>query len=368
MSGFYAGLDVHSKLTQFVSQDRSGRVMARGEVPTTREGLGLLRSQYGLKRGTRVALETGTMAHYVARQLKELELEPVVVDAHEVRAKAHRPRQKSDRRDAFEICDGLRRDVYRTIVHVPPEAVLALRETLSRRRHFVRLRVAEVNAVKYLLRASGYQHLNRSLQADSAWRKLLSQARSPRLRFRIELHHQVWHAAGEQIAKLDRALLEQSKLFEQDFVRLQTVPGVGPIVALTVIAAFSDASRFPTAKHAASYGGLVPSTSQSADRDRHGRITKQGSPELRAMLVEAAHHAHRTSHPLHPYFRSWCTRRGYKMAVVAVAHRLCRILYAMLRDQADFDICKLNVEVGPFERKVVTTYRLKRRPPVRRAR
>jgi transposase len=361
MARFYAGLDVHSKLTQVVIQDEVGRVVSRDEVPTTPEGLGLLRSKHKLPAGTQVALETGTMAHYVARQLQALALKPVVVDAHEVRAKAHRPRQKSDRRDAFEACDGLRRDLYRTIVPLPPIEIQVLRETLSRRRHFIRVQVSEVNAVKHVLRSSGQRHLSLQLKRESAWQSLLSRVADARLGSQIEFHHQVWRAAGDQVAELNHSLLEQSTLFESDFLRLQTVPGVGPIVALTVLAAFWDANRFPTAQHASSYAGLVPTTSQSGDRDHHGRITKQGSPELRAMLVEAAHHACRTSHPLSPYFRSMCARRGYKMAVVAVAHRLCRILYAMLRDEAEFDVTKINVEVGPFEKKIVLPYRLKGR-------
>ncbi len=106
---------------------------------------------------------------------------PVVLDAHEVRVKAHRPRQKSDRRDAFELCEGLRRGLYRSIVHVPPARIGALRETLSRRRHFVAVRVAEVNAVKRLLRAAGLGHLSKSLGTDAAWAKLLAALASPNL-------------------------------------------------------------------------------------------------------------------------------------------------------------------------------------------
>jgi transposase len=98
-----------------------------------------LRAQQGLPAGAAVGLETGTQAFYVARELLRLELRPVVIDAHEVRLKAHRPTQKSDRRDAFELCEGLRRGIYRTIVHVPSLAISRLRETLSRRRHFVRV-------------------------------------------------------------------------------------------------------------------------------------------------------------------------------------------------------------------------------------
>jgi transposase len=77
---------------------------------------------------------------FVTRELTRVGLGPIVVDAHEVRLKAHRPTQKSDRRDALELCEGIRRGIYRTIVHVPPLEMSRLRETPSRRRHFVRSR------------------------------------------------------------------------------------------------------------------------------------------------------------------------------------------------------------------------------------
>jgi hypothetical protein len=77
------------------------------------------------------------------------------------------------------------------------------------------------------------------------------------------------------------------------------------------------------------------------------------------MLCEAAHHASRPDHPLNPYFARLCARRGYKTAIIAVAHRLCWIIFAMLRHQSDFDVAKLGVERGPFEHKIVRAYRLK---------
>jgi transposase len=75
-----------------------------------------------LLSGTPVALETGTLAFFVSDELTGAGLAPQVIDAHEVRLKATRPRQKSDRRDAFELCEGLRREAYRTRVYVPPRA------------------------------------------------------------------------------------------------------------------------------------------------------------------------------------------------------------------------------------------------------
>ena len=116
--------------------------------------------------------------------------------------------------------------------------------------------------------------------------------------------------------------------------------------------------RFSSAKAAASYSGLVPTTHQSGDTNRHGHITKRGSGELRAMLCEAAHHARRPSHPLNPYFARLCARRGYKMATVAVAHRLCRILFAMLRDGTEFNPERLGLQEGPFTTTTTRAYRL----------
>ena len=356
----YVGLDAHSKRCVFVIQDEHGKIAGEGSVPTTSEGLLILRERYELPPGTRVALESGTMAFFVARRLAQLGLDPRVVDAHEVRSKALRPNQKSDRRDALELCEGLRRGSYRSVVHVPPEPIERLRETLGRRRHFVRLKTMQVNAVKRLLRATGQQVLGRSLRTDAGWDKLLAAvAIEPSLHAFCLAHRAVWRCAHEQIITLENSLDGQQAPLQGELDRLQTVPGVGRIVALTVLAVFSDVRRFPTAKHAASYAGLVASTYDSGERVQHGRITRRGSSELRSMLCEAAHHASNPNNPLNPYFSSLCVRRGYKMAVVAVAHRLCRILYAMLRHGTDFDLGKLAIEQGHFEHTSVRRYRRK---------
>jgi transposase len=360
MGEYYVGLDVHSRESVFVIQHADGTIAARGSVPTNGAGFRRLRDEHRLPAETPVALETGTLAFFTARELAALALGPVVIDAHEVRAKASRPRQKSDRRDAFELCDGIRRQLYRTQVHVPSPTISQLRATLSRRRHFVRQQTAEVNATKRLLRAVGLGRLGaHSLKTDAAWDALLARLPADEdLRTYVGHHRALWQCAGVQVLELDRRLRTFSLAFRSEMRRLQTVPGIGPIVALTALAVFADVARFPDAKHVASYAGLVPSTDQSGDRDHHGHITKRGSRELRAMLCEAAHHARRASHPLNPYFATLCARRGYKTATIAVAHRLCRILFAMLRDATDFQPQRLGLEEGPFARTMIRRYRL----------
>src|SRR5439155_22844696 len=112
---------------------------------------------------------TGTVSSFAARQLGRLTIEHIVIDAHEVRLQANRPNQKSDGRDALELCEGLRRGIYRSIVHVPCQEISRLRDTLSRRRHFVRLQAAQVGAVKALLRAAGLGRLSRSPGGEAGW-------------------------------------------------------------------------------------------------------------------------------------------------------------------------------------------------------
>jgi transposase len=112
----YIGFDVHSKETVYVAQDEGGQVIAQGKVPSTAEGFCKLVETVDAPEGTQIGLETGTQAIWVARLLSGLEMEPAVIEARELRQKARRIGQKCDRRDAFEICDGLRRGLYTSIV------------------------------------------------------------------------------------------------------------------------------------------------------------------------------------------------------------------------------------------------------------
>jgi transposase len=368
MESYFVGLDVHSRESVFAIQQSDGTVVSRGSFPTSPSGLVRLRDDHRLPTGTPVALESGTSAFFVARELARLGLRPVIIDAHEVRRKANRPLQKSDRRDALELCDGISHGLYRSVVHVPERAISELRTTLSRRRHFLRTQTAEVNAAKRLLRSEGWQgnQHRSSLRTEAGWDRLLrATGEMPELQGHLGRHFAVWREAAEQVRALDQALGMQARQWREEVRRLQTVPGVGPIVALTAIAVFADVSRFPSAKHVGSYIGLVPSTHQSGSRDSHGRITKRGSAELRSMLCEAAHHARRPTHPLNPYFARLCTKHGYKRAIVAVAHRLGRILFAMLRDGIDFNPEAAGVELGPFTRTFSRTYRLTPKGPGR---
>ena len=321
MQSYYVGLDVHSRESVFVAENEAGAIVARGSVPTTINGLKHLRDSCGLPAATGVALETGTSAFFVARELARLELKPVVIDAHEVRRKAQRPEQKSDTRDALELCEGLRRGFYRSLVHVPSPEISDLRTALSRRRHFIRIQTAEVNAVKRLLRGVGQNSGRRgSLRTDAHWQSLLADDLVPeQLQEHVRHHYAVWRQAAERARALDLSLGGSARERREAVKRLETVPGVGPIVALTAIAVFAEVGRFASTKHAASYAGLGPQylsvRRTRRPRPHHqARISRTAGNALRGGASRAGHRASFASllrHGLHPaWVQSRSGRRG----------------------------------------------------------
>ena len=114
---------------------------------------------------------------------------------------------------------------------------------------------------------------------------------------------------------------------------LRTIPGVGARTAEAVAAFVDDPRRFRSAKAVGRYFGLVPSQDQSGDRNRLGHITREGAPVVRQLVAEAAWQAIRRSPTVRAFYER--TRREdpqrQKIALVATAHYLVRVMWAMLR-------------------------------------
>ena len=137
------------------------------------------------------------------------------------------------------------------------------------------------------------------------------------------------------IAQLDeriQALLDEVELTDRqaELVQLlQTVPGVGRVTALTIMAEIGDIRRFPRAKSLCNWAGLTPRVHKSDTVVRHGRISKQGSPYLRGALVRAAAVASRFSPRWYTVHERLVPRCGRVGAKVAVARRLLTVIYHM---------------------------------------
>jgi transposase len=135
---------------------------------------------------------------------------------------------------------------------------------------------------------------------------------------------------SDQLAKLDMTIIGEA-LEDPRVVRLMTIPGIGPVVASTVLASIGDISRFETPEKLSSYFGLTPKIRQSGDRPaRHGRISKQGNTHARKMLVEAARSAKTASGPLRAFVGRVQRNRGAPAAAVATARKLVVMIWHVL--------------------------------------
>jgi transposase len=117
---------------------------------------------------------------------------------------------------------------------------------------------------------------------------------------------------------------------------LVTLPGIDYVVAVVLMGALGDISRFCDGDHVASYLGLVPSTRQSGDHCYHGPITKRGRSHARWVLIQAAQHLSRTQGPLGAFFRRLARRKNYCVAVVAAARKLVTIAFLMLKNNEPY--------------------------------
>jgi transposase len=162
------------------------------------------------------------------------------------------------------------------------------------------------------------------------------------LRSVIEVLDDELAAADDQFAKLVAA--------DPVAKRLMTLPSIGPITASAFIAALDDAARFDGAAQVTSYLGLVPREYSSGEHQHRGRILRSAHPHVQSLLIQAAWRMSRSSDPKTARLRAWADaithRRGKKVAMVALARRLARILFAMWRDETEYQAKRVRVING----------------------
>src|SRR4051794_15866313 len=112
---------------------------------------------------------------------------------------------------------------------------------------------------------------------------------------------------------------------------LQQIDGIGPILACTVLAEIGDASRFRRARQVIRAAGLDPVVRESADKRRRGHLAKNGAPNLRWALVEAAQHACRQTSPDHDLYRRHRSHAGANPATLSIARKIGKRAFHVLR-------------------------------------
>ena len=221
-------------------------------------------------------------------------------------------------------------------VWVPPPPVRELRALLAHRRRLVKTQTMLKNRLHSLLHR---HHLVPPVSdpfgpKHEPWWGELNVSPTERLHVRHDLATLEQLAA--QITEIDDELRRLSCVepWAADVPYLLQLPGVGLIVAMTVLAAVGDVTRFDAAKKLVGYSGLATSVHDSGLTHRSGHITKEGRKELRYVLVEAAWHAVESSDDWRARFQKWCQRMDEHTAIVAIAHELLIVIWHVLTERA----------------------------------
>jgi len=307
-------------------------------LPTDRAHL---RKLFAKHRPAVVVCEACALAGWVHDLCAELGLPCKVANTASEAWKFKHTKRKTDRDDALRLAQLQALGQLPTVV-IPPQQTRQWRALIAARQALVGRRCGCQNRIRAVLVGRGLPAprgakawADLGLQgigshakpladcaADELWRGLLDLA--------LTEYRQVKGLIDQAEAKLDA--LAQA---DAGVRLLQTIPGVGPRTAETVVAYLGDAGRFTKGKQVSAYGGLVPRQYQSGECDRRGRITRRGPALLRKLLVECAWVMLRYN----PWARAVYARlsRGKarkKQAIVALARKLLVRCWAMLRDGA----------------------------------
>jgi transposase len=331
----FAGLDVSVKETSVCIVDDTGKIIREVKVASEPEALlaALKNPAFHFKR---IGLEAGPLSQWLYSALAEAGLPVVCVETRHMRAVLKAQINKTDRNDARGMAQMMRVGLYRP-VHVKTLRSQKLRMLLTHRKLLQSKAIAIDNDLRGTLRNFGLKvGIVGSARFEARIKELIENL--PDLAALVEPLLVVRRVLREQLGILHRRLLA---VVRDDDVcrRLMTVPGVGPVVALTYRATVDVPARFRKSKSVGAAFGLTCARYQSGEIDRTGAISRCGDEMMRTMLYEAAQsmlfHSTKWS-----WLKAWAMKiarhRGMKKAIVALARRLAVIMHRIWIDGTEF--------------------------------
>jgi transposase len=284
-----------------------------------------------------ILLESSTESEWVARVLEEQGHEVIVADPNFALMYASRSKRiKTDRRDARALCDACRLGTYRP-AHRTRGPWRQVRQELSIRDALVRSRTRMINVVRSLLRQEGVR-----LPSGSACRfaeRFKGVAVPPEVSACVRPLVRMIRLLEGRIDQSEKKMCQLASGQER-VRRLMSAPCVGVVTAMAFAAVMEPPERFLSGESVGCYLGLVPCEDSSSERRRLGRITKTGDKRVRHLLVETGWRLLRSKEKEAQPLRRWgeriATHRGRSKAAVALARKTAVRLWAMDRDQKQY--------------------------------
>jgi transposase len=332
---YFVGLDVSLDETTACLVDEDGSIIKEGKAESDPVALAIWLSGTGLEL-QRVGLEAGPLSPWLYEGLRAAGFAAICIETRRMKGATAAMAVKTDRNDARAIAQAMRVGWF-TAVHVKTTESQELRLLLTNRRTLLAACLDIENEIRGTLkafgfkvgtvRATGFEKRIFELLVD---RQRLQEMVCPMLLAREALRH--------QFDALHRLVLKAVRV-HAPCRRLMTVPGVGPVIALTYATAVDDPQRFRHSRDVGAHFGLIPRRYASGEIDRSGRISKCGDGMVRQALYQAAlcilTRTQRWS-ALKAWGMAVAKRRGLKRAIVAVARKLAVVLHRLWTDQSEF--------------------------------
>lgn len=324
----YVGLDAHWRQSSICVLDDHGRKIS---VRTIRAGWSKVLAEVAkIRRPFSVCFEASAGYGFLFEKLEAMAHRVVVAHPGQLRL-IFRSSRKNDRVDAEKLAKLLFLGEVPP-VHVPSLQARSWRSMIEHRRKLVTDRTRVKNMIRALLRSQGVE------SPRLLWTKI-GQAWLESVELATDLDNLQRDILQERVQMLTLAInrveraLNQTAAKHPGVVLLQTIPGVGPRIAEAVVAYIDAPNRFHRSKAIGKYFGLVPRQDASGGSNRLGHITREGPSVVRGLLVEAAWQGIRRCDRIREIYERF--QRGdrdrNKIAVVATAHYLLRVMLAMLR-------------------------------------
>lgn len=332
---YYAGLDVSLEETSVCVVDEKGHVVQETKVASEWEAIAKVLQPIAASLA-RVGLEAGPLSPWLSDGLRVAGFAAICIETRHLKASLGAMRNKTDRNDARGIAQMMRLSWFRA-VHVKSAESHRLRLLLSNRKTLQRKAIDIENEIRGTLKAFGLKigKVSKRLFEMRVWELL---AEDPRL---SDLVRSMLKVRAVLLAEFDRLHKMVLHIVRKDpqCRRFMTIPGVGPITALTYKTAVEVPERFTRSKNVGAHFGLTPRKFKSGEVDYDGRISKCGDEAVRTALYEAAN-VLLTRSTRWSALKAWAMRvardRGLNRARVALARKLALIMHRMWLDGSTF--------------------------------
>lgn len=333
----YVGLDVHKKFIVGCVKDRDGNILHEQKFKT--EPHSMDRFLLNVTKDSKIALESSSCWQYVHDYLVDKGYEVILSNPAKTRLIGE-SKKKTDLEDARKLADLLRTNMLPTS-YAAPFHVRVQRQITRHRLSLVNMRVQVKNKMHAILRRHGIEAPMDDVFTEKGIEYMQTLDLPMCDRYELEQYISLLRHLSKQIDDTQERVREFAD--DDPYARLiQTHTGVGHYAALMIAGEIGDVRRFSSSKKLVSFAGLNPSVYQSGEKCFTGHISKQGSRNLRWILIQCANIAVQRDKKLKSYYMRKKLAKGHNKAVVAAARKILINMYVMMTHNIPFHALRVN--------------------------